>query len=80
MVDQVFRIGDLRDRVLALLHKQSTPMTAGAIARELGLPIWAVEAGLDAAFTGDLLSFNASGFYVPKVHLAVVNKALETTN
>lgn len=58
MADQVFRIEALRTKVLDLLRTKSSPMKAGGIAQELGLPLWAVFTGLDSAVVGDLVVYD----------------------
>lgn len=63
MGNQVYRIGYLRDMVLAFLRTKSEPVTAGAITVALDLPGWAVEAGLDAALAGQLVHFGSNGFW-----------------
>lgn len=68
MAEQVFRIELLRDKVVGLLRKHGKGMTRGAIASKLELPLWAVDAGLEAAVTGDLVEFiSPDGFWI-KAH------------
>ena len=43
---QVFEIAAVRKRCVDLLRKDGGAMTAGAITVQLGLPFWAVLAGL----------------------------------
>jgi hypothetical protein len=57
MADQVYQIGDVRDKVLALLHQERCAVKAGAICLRLGMPYWAVKAGIDAALAGGLVVY-----------------------
>lgn len=57
MGHQVFEIEAVRKRVLDLLRKEGRTMAAGSIALALGLPLWAVTAGLDSARTAGLAEF-----------------------
>lgn len=56
-MDAVYRIEDLRARVVALLRKEKKAITAGAIAVKLQLPFYAVQAGLESALVGELVEF-----------------------
>ena len=49
MGDQVYRLGALRKKVVDALRAKGAPMGMGALCDTLALPLWAVEAGLDAA-------------------------------
>lgn len=76
MVEQVYRIEFLRDKVVALLRQHGKGMTRGAIAVKLELPLWAVDSGLEAAATGDLVEFvSPDGFWI-KAHAAQVAGAV----
>jgi hypothetical protein len=59
MCDQVYRIGDLRKKVVDALRKRNAPTTSGALCVELGLPLWAVAAGLDAAAVAGMVDFSS---------------------
>lgn len=78
-MDQVYRIGDLRDKVLLLLRKRAKAMTAGELTEVLGLPYWAVKAGVEAAQLAGLAVYVPGVGYeiASKEHEAGVNKALE---
>lgn len=82
MVDQVYRIGDLRDKVLTLLRKTGRVMSAGEIAEALSLPYWAAKAGIDSAQAGGLAVYVfGAGYEVEsKQHLALVDSAQAATN
>lgn len=67
-MDQVYRIGSVRDKVLLLLRKRAKAMTAGELAEVLGLPYWAVKAGMEAAQLGGL------AVYVPGVGYEIASK------
>lgn len=54
MGEQVYRIGDLRDRVLALLRQERGAVSAGTICQRLNMPYWAVKAGIELAQTDGL--------------------------
>lgn len=56
MADAVYRIGDVRDKVLALLRKEGV-MTAGAISLKLGMPYWAAKSGIESGQAGGLIVF-----------------------
>lgn len=76
MVEQVYRIEFLRDKVVALLRQHGKGMTRGALAAKLVLPLWAVDAGLEAAVTGELVEFiSPDGFWI-KAHAAPVTGAV----
>lgn len=77
-MDQVYRIGDLRDKVLLLLRKRAKAMTAGELTEVLGLPYWAVKARVEAAQLGGLAVYvQGEGYEIAsKEHQAGVNKAL----
>jgi len=72
VVEQVYRIEFLRDKVVALLRHHGKGMTRGAIAHKLELPLWAVDAGLEAAMTGNLVEFISPDGYWIKAHAATV--------
>lgn len=72
MVEQVYRIESLRDKVVALLRQHGKGMTRGAIAVKLELPLWAVDSGLEAALTGNLVEFISPDGYWIKAHAATV--------
>lgn len=57
MSDQVYRIGDLRDKVVAMLRKERAAVSAGAICLRLALPYWAVKAGIESAVAGNLIVY-----------------------
>lgn len=59
MGHQVFEIEAVRKRCLDLLRKEARSMTAGQLAVELGLPFWAVDAGLDSARQAGLARFTS---------------------
>ena len=63
MGDGVYRIEQLRDQVVAALRVSAVPVTAGALALKLHLPLWAVLAGLEAAQLGGLVQFEAGAGY-----------------
>lgn len=67
MAEGVYRIDALRDQVVALLRKEKSFLTRGAIAVRLDLPLWAVDSGLEAALAGDLVEFAAGQGYWIKV-------------
>jgi hypothetical protein len=67
--DQVFRIGYLQDEVMGVLRGANAPMTAGAVTVALGLPLWAVQAGLEAAMAADLVEFSPLGYSMRWIHL-----------
>lgn len=68
MAEQVYRIEFLRDKVVALLRSHGKGMTRGAIANKLELPLWAVDSGLEAAVTADLVEFISPDGYWIKAH------------
>jgi hypothetical protein len=77
MGHQVFEIEAVRKQVLDLLRKEGRTLTAGLIAYELGLPLWAVESGLESARVAGLASFTAGAgwavaYQLPKVAQEVV--------
>lgn len=57
MDQQVFEIEAVRKRCLDLLRKEDRTMTAGEVAMQMGLPLWAVNAGLDSARVARLARF-----------------------
>ncbi|MDP1530288.1 MAG: hypothetical protein Q8M05_12980 [Rhodoferax sp.] len=57
MGDQIFRVEELRERVLKLLRERGTPMKSGPICLALGLPLWAVTAALDSATVRGLVLY-----------------------
>lgn len=57
MDQQVFEIEAVRKRCLDLLRKEDRTMPAGEIAMQLGLPLWAVNSGLDSARVAGLARF-----------------------
>lgn len=59
MVNPVYRIETLRDKVVALLRKQKTAISRDLMAIQLELPTWAVDAGLESAMKGQLVTFAA---------------------
>lgn len=68
MGDQIFRVEELRERVLKLLRERGTPMKSGPICLALGLPLWAVTAALESALKGRLVSYEpVQGFGVVAV-------------
>lgn len=77
-MDQVYRIGSVRDKVLALLRTQARVMTAQALTEALGMPYWAVKAGVEAAQIGGLAVYVPGAGYeiASKEHVAGVNAAL----
>lgn len=81
MVDQVYRIGAVRDKVLALLRKTGRVMAAGEIAEALALPYWAVKAGIESAQAGGLAVYVfGEGYEIDSVqHLALVDGARAVT-
>lgn len=76
-MDQVYRIGDLRDKVLLLLRKRAKAMTAGELTEVLGLPYWAVKAGVEAAqLSGLAVYVPGKGYEIAsKEHQAGMNTA-----
>lgn len=54
---QTYEIEAVRKQCLDLLRKEGRTLTAGQIAMELRLPMWAVHAGLDSARTARLALF-----------------------
>lgn len=77
MGETVYRIEALRDKVVGLLRSRSGPMTAGAIAVRLELPVWAMQAGLDAVCG---VGYLATEVFVPLVeakHVAMKSIAME---
>jgi hypothetical protein len=69
--DTVYRIDSLRDRVVAALRKKTTHTTKGDLAVELKIPLYAVEAGLEAAIVGGLAIFAGGGFWADGVARAM---------
>lgn len=63
MADQVYRVEELRRQIVDLLRGKSAPMKAGAIAMALGLPLWAVFAGLDSAVVAELVVLDVANGY-----------------
>jgi predicted transcriptional regulator len=53
---EIYRVEELRLRVLNLLRKQGT-MKSGPICVALGLPYWAVSSALDSALKGGLVTY-----------------------
>ena len=49
MCEQVYRLGDLRKQVVDALRAYAKPLSVEALALKLKLPLWAAEAGLQAA-------------------------------
>lgn len=56
-MNQIFEIEAVRKKCLDLLRKEGRPMTTGEICLTLGLPFWAVQAGMDSARVGGLATF-----------------------
>lgn len=56
-MDQFYEIEAVRKQCLDLLRKDGRTRTAGEVAMELRLPLWAVQAGLDSARTAGLTIF-----------------------
>lgn len=56
MAFQVYRVEELRLRVLNLLREQE-PMKTGAICLALGVPLWAVFAALESAVLAKLVVY-----------------------
>jgi hypothetical protein len=67
MAEGVYRIDALRDQVVALLRKEKTATSRAEIAAGTHLPLWAVDAGLEAALAGELVEFAAGQGYWIKV-------------
>lgn len=69
MSEQVFLIGDLRERVVQQLAKEPHAATAAGMAQRMGLPEWAVVKGLEAARVAGLAellgSVNGVAFWGP---------------
>lgn len=76
-MDQVYRIGDVRDKVLAVLRRKARVVSAGDLACELGLPYWAVKSGVEAAQLAGLAVYVPGAGYeiASKEHQAGVNAA-----
>jgi hypothetical protein len=68
MAEQVYRVELLQQKIVALLRKHGTGITPAAIAQKLDLPLWAVNAGLEAAMVGDLVEFVSPDSYWIKAH------------
>lgn len=79
MADQVYRIVDLRDRVIAFLRTQEHGAKAGFIATSLQLPLWAVFHGLDAALEGKYAVLVAGHGYFAAENTAKIFVAMNTT-
>lgn len=62
-VEQVYRIGFLRDKVVAQLRATAVGASEGLLAQALALPGWAVNAGLEAAQAADMVEFVAPGVW-----------------
>ncbi|MFA5900551.1 MAG: hypothetical protein WC829_15735 [Hyphomicrobium sp.] len=56
-MDEIYRVEELRLKVLKLLRERGTPMKSGPICLALGLPLWAVTAALESALKGGLVSY-----------------------
>ena len=56
-MDEIYRVEELRLRVLNLLRKQGAPMKSGPICLALGLPLWAVTSALDSALKDGLVTY-----------------------
>lgn len=68
MDQQVYEIEAVRKRCLDLLRAEARVMTPGEICMQLGLPFWAVMAGLDSARTARLAVFTPGcGWHVQGV-------------
>lgn len=64
-MDEIYRVEELRERVLNLLRKEGVPMKSGPICLALGLPLWAVTAALESAQKGGMVMYDpARGFVV----------------
>lgn len=63
MADQIFRVEDLRKKVLDLLRTKVQPMKSGGIAMALGLPLWAVFTALDSAVVAELVVYDPAHGY-----------------
>ena len=59
MIEEIYRTEYLRDKVTGLLRTKRQALTKDAIAAELGLPLYAVEAGLMLAKDAGLAKFNS---------------------
>lgn len=59
MAEGVFRIEDVRDRVVACLRKESRAISHEALVAKVALPVWAVDAGLESALLGGLVTYAA---------------------
>lgn len=56
-MDEIYRVEELRLKVLNLLRDRGTPMKSGPICMALSLPLWAVSAALESALKGGLVSY-----------------------
>lgn len=59
MAEQVFEIEALMQRVLELLRDRARALSTGMVAAELGVPLWAADRALEAAYLARLASFEA---------------------
>lgn len=59
MAEQVFEIAALKKRVLELLRRHDRPMTTGAVALELGVPLYAADTALEVAYMAGEVEFTA---------------------
>lgn len=82
---QIYAIEDMRRRVLALLRQRPTAISRDAMATQLGLPSYAVDAGLASALEDQLVTYaEGQGWWIashrpellePKEGLVLDNRA-----
>ncbi len=59
VAEQVFEIEALMQRVVELLRDRARALSTGMVAAELGVPLWAADRALEAAYVARLASFEA---------------------